>query len=1078
LAYPLDIEEFMVVSKESIDRLMAENKQLRQRIEELELAIQERNQADQAAEQNYQMLFREMLDGFAVHEIILDSEGKPVDYRFLSVNPEFEHLTGLKAADIVGKTVLEVMPGTEREWIDVYGQVALTGVPIFFENYSNELQKLFEVTAFQPVQNQFACIFRDTTQHRQAEVALHQKTQELDRYFNSSLDLLCIADTSGHFLRLNPEWEKVLGYPKAELEGKLFLDLVHPDDLQSTLESVSRLSSQKEVLNFENRYRCRDGSYRWIEWRSKPIGELIYAVARDTTERKQVERAQRKQELFLRAILQTTMDGYWVVDATGKVIEVNQAFCEMTGYTMDELQQLSISDLEASEDPAETAAHIQHVIQDGSEMFESRHRRKDGSQFDVEVSVTYLDIDGGRFVSFCHDITKRKQAEKTLRERELFLRTIVNTTMDGYWAVDAQGKLVDANQAFCRMSGYTLEELLRLSISDLEVMETPEDTAARMMRIHENGYDLFETRNRRKDGSVFDIEVSVAYTDLGGGQFICFGRDITQRKQTEEALRLQATALNSTVNAILITDREGAIQWVNPAFTLLTGYSLEEVQGQTPRLLKSGVQSEEFYQQLWNAILVGETWKGEVVNRRKDGMLYHEEMTITPMKDTRGRIDHFIGVKQDITERKRWQEALEQDKEILEQRVEERTVALSQANASLLHAMRVKDEFLANMSHELRTPLTGILGMSEVLRTGIYGTHNEKTTSALRSIEESGQHLLSLINDILDLSKAEAGKIELELRPVLVSNVVQSSLRMVRHTAQKKQLRINTDLDSTVEVILADERRLKQILVNLLSNAVKFTPEGGTIGVEVAGRQEQRRIDLIVWDTGIGISPKDIERLFKPFVQLDAGLERQYGGTGLGLSLVSKLVELHGGSIGVESQPGKGSRFIVGLPWQRPETPAWRGPLEKEKLAMAPPVEPYQSTRVDLDPQTNPPVCLIAEDSDTTLAFLRDFLQARGYRTLEAHNGAEALQRVHEARPDVVLMDVQMPVMDGLTAIRYLRQDSNFETIPMIALTALAMAGDRERCLSAGATDYLSKPVDLDELEIILERVVVRPGGA
>jgi PAS domain S-box-containing protein len=268
-------------------------------------------------------------------------------------------------------------------------------------------------------------------------------------------------------------------------------------------------------------------------------------------------------------------------------------------------------------------------------------------------------------------------------------------------------------------------------------------------------------------------------------------------------------------------------------------------------------------------------------------------------------------------ENARLYEGIQQERASLAQRVAERTADLSAANAELSRTSRIKDEFLANMSHELRTPLNAILGMSEALQEQVYGPLNEKQLKSLRSIEESGYHLLSLINDILDVSKIEAGKLKLEVGPVSVESVCQASLGLIKQDAHKKQLKISSSFDNAVTIIQADKRRLKQILVNLLSNAVKFTPEGGAIGLEVVGDAEGEAVHFTVWDTGIGILEEDMGRLFQPFVQLDSSLSRRYAGTGLGLSLVYRLADMHGGSVSLESEVGKGSRFTVSLPWQK-----------------------------------------------------------------------------------------------------------------------------------------------------------------
>jgi PAS domain S-box-containing protein len=435
-----------------------------------------------------------------------------------------------------------------------------------------------------------------------------------------------------------------------------------------------------------------------------------------------------------------------------------------------------------------------------------------------------------------------------------------------------------------------------------------------------------------------------------------------------------------------------------------------------------------------------------------------------------GKALRLVGTHVDLTDRKRFEQYLQEMNSELEKRVALRTRELSLANSELERASRLKDDFLASMSHELRTPLTGILGLSEALRARVYGEINERQYTALHNIQESGEHLLSLINDILDLSKVEAGKIVLDMRPTTVENVLYASLRLVKQNAQKKHLKIETQFDTQVKIILADERRLKQILVNLLGNAVKFTPEGGSIGVTVRGDPQRKVLHFTVWDTGIGIAPQDHERLFKPFVQLDGGLSRQFDGTGLGLALVYRLVDLHGGSISMHSTVGAGSQFTVTLPWQAVElTPGGAGQASPVEMALATvplPEEPVE--------QLTPGECLrvlVAEDNEVTLQMLTDFLQTRGCQVTQARNGAEVLELARDEQVEVVVLDIQLPVLNGHQVLKIMRLQPETATIPVIALTALARPGDEQACLDAGANAYLSKPVDLQKLvEIIRQK--------
>jgi signal transduction histidine kinase/DNA-binding response OmpR family regulator len=549
----------------------------------------------------------------------------------------------------------------------------------------------------------------------------------------------------------------------------------------------------------------------------------------------------------------------------------------------------------------------------------------------------------------------------------------------------------------------------------------------------------------------------------------------------------------------------------------------------------------------------------------------------------------------------------EDDVRVLQTMADQLAVAIEKARLlhetqqkaqELTQAARLKDEFLTSVSHELRTPLNAILGQSEALREQVYGLLNEKQLDSLQSIEESGQHLLSLINDILDVAKIEAGKFKLEIGPVSVESVCRASLRLIQRQAYQKQIKVNSTFDSAVTMLQTDERRLKQILLNLLSNAVKFTPSGGAIGLNVVGDVEQEAVRFTVWDTGIGIAQEDMGRLFDPCVQLDSGLSRQYTGTGLGLALVYRMVELHGGSVSVESEVGKGSRFTVSLPWHRP--PEVVHPIGEAEMAEAgvpglpaihraliiedSPVAADQLTRylgelgaeavihlrgdgavdkaVEVQPdviildirlpnlsgwdvltqlkaeprtrdipvliasvldyrswglargaaeylvkpisrqqlqwalsqilpgetekrpssvvmpdgvlKADRPLVLMAEDNEDNINTILDYLLVKRYRGVVARNGFEAVERAREEKPDVILMDIQMPGLDGLEAIRRIRADSELVTIPIIAMTALAMPGDYERCLQAGADGYMSKPISLKGLIKAIEAQLSR----
>jgi PAS domain S-box-containing protein len=532
-----------------------------------------------------------------------------------------------------------------------------------------------------------------------------------------------------------------------------------------------------------------------------------------------------------------------------------------------------------------------------------------------------------------------------------------------------------------------------------------------------------------KGGSSFDVEytsVPIRQDDAIIGAVVVF-RDITDRKEAQAQLQKLSSAVEQSPTTVVITDVEGRIEYVNPKFTEVTGYTREEAIGQNPRILKSDEQPPEFYEDLWKTIISGQDWRGEFCNRKKTGETYWESASISPIRDADGNPTHFVAVKEDVTDRKRAEQAL----------LEARHAAEA--------ATKAKSDFLANMSHEIRTPMNGIIGMTDLtLDTDL----TPEQRDYLNTVKTSADALLTLINDILDFSKIEAGKLELEPIDFALRDALADMLNTLANRAHSKGLELIYDVPSEVhDALIGDVYRVRQVIVNLVGNAIKFT-ERGEIVVSVAQVERtdaDTTLHFTVRDTGIGIPPDKLEAIFRPFEQADASTTRQFGGTGLGLAISVQLVELMGGRIWAESEVGKGSMFhftaVFGLGKPAPAADA----RERRGLLEGLPV-------------------LVVDDNATNRRILEQMLRNWRMKPQDAADGASALAALDRAANAgqpfrLVLSDVNMPEMDGFTLFERTRSNPQHQDVPFVLLTSAARPGDVARCREIGVAAHLIKPV-------------------
>ncbi len=639
---------------------------------------------------------------------------------------------------------------------------------------------------------------------------------------------------------------------------------------------------------------------------------------------------------------------------------------------------------------------------------------------------------------FIDQLTEAESQARALleqvRQSESQYSDLFENSSDLIHSVTNDGRYLFVNPSWHRVLGYSVASLVKMNVFDVIHPDHHEEYARIRARMFAGEkFDNIQLTFLTSDGRSVYVEGS-ADCQFKGGEPVAtrgFFRDVTERRQLTERLELQSAALESAANGVAITGQDGNIQWVNAAFTRLTGYEATEAIGQNPRILNSGRHKPEFYGELWATITQGKVWHGELYNRRKDGSVYPEEMTITPVRDVEGQIKSFVAIKQDITDRKQME------------------LDLAQARDAAIESARLKSEFLANMSHEIRTPMNGVIGMTGLLLDSELNADQRDCAETIRS---SGEALLTIINDILDFSKIEAGMLQFDIVDFDLRNAVEGTVELLAEKAREKKIEFASLVHCDVPTALrGDPGRLRQVLTNLTGNAVKFTETGEVV---VSAEKEFETEGLVtirfsVKDSGIGISEEAQKKLFQAFTQADGSTTRKYGGTGLGLSISKQLVELMEGQIGEVSTPGTGSTFWFTASFEKQ-------PVEATQTL--PHIESLANLRV-----------LVVDDNATNRKILSHQLNSWGMLYSEAESGARALELLRAAAAhgeayDLVVLDFLMPGMDGFTLAKAIKADSNISRARLVLLTSAGERGDGARSRAAGISAYLSKPVRQSQL--------------
>ena len=648
---------------------------------------------------------------------------------------------------------------------------------------------------------------------------------------------------------------------------------------------------------------------------------------------------------------------------------------------------------------------------------------KNSSQPDIEKAIH-------------ENLLQKSHTELSLMEAR-FNNTIELAPV-GIFNISTNSDILAVNQVFCDFIGHSRDEVLNMNLEDMTCVDSYAQHVIKLCQCLSGEISEFKEKNqyRHKNGhtiwGLLHVKL-IRHKDSHLDYFIEIVEDISSLKALEDTLKIQSMAVNQSPSPVMITNLNREIKYVNEAFLRHTGYLFSEVIDQNPRMFYSGNTPQETYSEMWATLELGKPWKGELINKSKQGIETIELTEIIPITNEKGIIDHYLALKEDITARKATELAL---------------VKATQAAESLFES---KSLFIANMSHEIRTPISAIIGFTDL---ALIKDMPDNIRDYLCKINNASLGLLNILNDILDFSKLEADKISINPELFNLTRLKDDLYDFFRSSADKKGLAFSIDISAETPLnLICDELRLKQILINLLSNAIKFTDKGLVkLSISLINSDtSQAKLFFCVQDSGIGISNADQTQLFQVFNQLDNSITRRFGGTGLGLSLSRNLLQLMGGEFTVTSTLGVGSRFCFTLMMDLPNSSITK-PIKQ--------VESLSAIISDTDSDLTGTCILVVEDNDFNQQIIKEILSLSGIVVVLAGHGKEALALLEQQDFDAILMDAHMPVMDGFEATLSIRSQPRFDKLPIIALTAGVSQDERSRCLEVGMDDFLNKPIN------------------
>lgn len=854
------------------------------------------------------------------------------------------------------------------------------------------------------------------------------KQQEFYNLFNSSPDIHCITNAKGEIELTNSSFTNIIDHPDADVTGKPIWSFFIDNDKGKTLKEFKQKFGAKKAFEIQTQVSAANGGARWINWGLSNKDEKWYVSGRDNTEQKIIS-AEREQ---LSQVAGNMVNGVAITNAENKIIWINPAFTRITGFGQEDVDDKSCSELLKGDyaDP--------EILDKTNKLLKTRKafdielqiNRKDGSLMWVSIVNSVILNDKAKVekhIKIVIDITDRKTAEKDLN----ILSFAARKSPSGILIRDKDANVVWMNEAFEKITGYTLAEMQDKAFGTMLLGKDSDLSAfdkARKLAKKNKPYEV-EIKIYRKDKTPIWIFLSNSpmFNDTGHVERqIGVMVDITQRKIAEQELTMLSLVASNTVSGVIINNAQGRVEWINGAFTRITGYSLKDVcERHLGDVLKGELTDVSIIEKTRELSQNKQSFEVDLLVYRKDGQPLWITVINSVILGSNGKVDKYIEVIIDITAKKKAE------------------LELISAKEEALQLSRAKEMFISVMSHEIRTPLNAVIGITHLLLEDDPQPFQKENLNVLKF---SAENLMMLINDVLDFTKIETGNVQLEQVNVNLRDLVQSVIATMQFKADDKHIYLKCRIDATVpDIVIGDSTRLVQILLNLISNAIKFTAKGGveTELKVIEQGAESVRIRFAVIDTGIGIEPDKMNTIFELWKQADTDTTRKYGGTGLGLAISKRLVDLHDSRINVDSVPGHGSTFWFTISF---------------KKAIDDAVNKRNKVEEGLNLHA-----LVVDDNQINRLLINKVLKKWGATADFAENGLEAVQKVKANKNyDLVLMDIHMPEMDGLEATKIIRglQEPYFQRLPIIALTASMLDSQMNQIGSAGMNDYILKPFD------------------